>query len=81
MENISTATLIPAKLAKAAKPFKLSPRQLEVVALKMRGEPQKGIAEIMGITTDGVQFHMRRIFSKLKVQSSMGAVGKIFLEA
>ncbi|MFO1487968.1 MAG: LuxR C-terminal-related transcriptional regulator [Verrucomicrobiota bacterium] len=79
-ENMSGEISIPAKLAKAGKRFKLTPRQLTVLTLVFRGEPQKAIADAMSITERGVRFHVARIFQRLGVESCTAAAGRIFIE-
>ena len=52
----------------------LSPRQIEVLAHVAKGMTTKEISDIMGIGTDGVNAHLRVIFSRLNVSSRTEAV-------
>lgn len=47
----------------------LSPRQREVLALVARGKTYGEIADALGITLDGVKWHMREVLTKLGVNS------------
>ncbi|MBI5948942.1 MAG: helix-turn-helix transcriptional regulator [Chloroflexi bacterium] len=49
--------------------FDLSPRQCEVLELVARGRTNGEIAEALGITLDGVKWHIREILTKLEVGS------------
>ena len=49
--------------------YKLSPRELQVVELVMRGHSNQVIAEHMGVTTDTVKKHLTRVFDKIGVDS------------
>lgn len=46
---------------------KLTKRQLEIVRLIARGLSNKDIATGLGISEDGVKFHLRSVFAKLNV--------------
>ena len=52
----------------------LSPRQIEVLAHVAKGMTTKEISDIMGIGTDGVNAHLRAIFSRLGAASRTEAV-------
>lgn len=47
----------------------LSPRQREVLELVAGGKTYGEIAEVLGITLDGVKWHMREVLTKLGVNS------------
>ena len=52
----------------------LSPRQIEVLSHVAKGMTTKEISEIMGIGTDGVNAHLRVIFTRLGAASRTEAV-------
>lgn len=52
----------------------LSPRELEVLLLIYEGHPNKEIAYQLSISSKTVQFHIKSIFTKLKVGSRTEAV-------
>ena len=52
----------------------LSPRQIEVLAHAAKGMTTKEISDIMGIGADGVNAHLRVIFSRLGAASRTEAV-------
>ena len=64
MGNISGAISIPAKLAKAAKRFKLTERETQVAAELSAALPVLAIAERLGISAHTVDFHRRAIYRK-----------------
>ena len=55
---------------------KLTPREREVLEHLVRGNQFKQIAVALGLSIDGVRFHVRRIYEKLHVQSRTDAVVK-----
>lgn len=52
----------------------LSPREQEVLTELASGATNKEIARSLGMTEDGVKFHLKRIFAKLKVDSRSKAI-------
>jgi DNA-binding NarL/FixJ family response regulator len=54
----------------------LTPRELEVLEHLARGHRYKEISESLGLTMDGIRFHIRRIYDKLHVHSRTEAVLK-----
>ena len=52
----------------------LSPRQIEVLGHVARGMTTKEISDVMGIGIDGVNAHLRVIFSRLGASSRTEAV-------
>ena len=54
----------------------LTPREMEVLELLARGDRYKEISERLGISMDGIRFHIRRIYDKLHVHSRTEAVLK-----
>ena len=52
----------------------LSPRQIEVLGHVAKGLTTKEISDIMGIGADGVNAHLRGIFSRLNASSRTEAV-------
>jgi DNA-binding NarL/FixJ family response regulator len=54
----------------------LTPREMEVLEQLARGHRYKEIGDSLGITMDGIRFHIRRIYDKLHVHSRTEAVLK-----
>jgi DNA-binding NarL/FixJ family response regulator len=54
----------------------LTPREKEVLEHLVRGNQFKQIADALGISLDGVRFHVRKIYEKLHVHSRGDAVVK-----
>lgn len=52
----------------------LTPRQLDVLALLLRGQPNKIIARELGVTTETVKDHVARVLKVLGVNSRTQAV-------
>ena len=52
----------------------LSPRELEVLDLVVKGASSKEIAVELGISTETVKDHVSRVYSKLGVSDRVGAV-------
>jgi DNA-binding NarL/FixJ family response regulator len=52
----------------------LTPREMEVLELLARGDRYKEISERLGLSMDGIRFHIRRIYEKLHVHSRTEAV-------
>lgn len=77
--NGCNAILIPGKLDRAAKRFKLTPRERQTLALLSEGLPWKGVAERLCVTIRTVQFHVANICKKTGCGNSLAALGKLFL--
>jgi len=58
---------------------KLTTREREVLDLVAQGFSNKEIAERMGVSVDGVVFHLKRIYQKLHVHSRTQAIRKVHL--
>ena len=56
----------------------LSDREIEVLKLLADGHVYKTAADALGISPDGVRFHVRNIYEKLHVHSKSEAVTKAF---
>jgi len=54
----------------------LSPREMEIVRLVAKGFPNKSIASVLEISPWTVATHLRRIFTKLSVNSRAEMVAK-----
>lgn len=52
----------------------LTPREREVIELRRQDLPYKCIADRLGISNNTVKVHFGRIFVKLGVKSSIGAL-------
>ncbi|MGR6962913.1 helix-turn-helix domain-containing protein [Geodermatophilus sp. URMC 61] len=68
----------PAQPAPAAVP--LSPREEEIVRMVARGCTNRMIASVLDISEWTVGTHLRRVFSKLEVNSRAAMVARIFDE-
>ncbi len=58
------------------KPFKLTPRQYEVLVLMAKGYQNKIIADLMDISEQTVKIHINQIFKEMKVFNRIQAVIK-----
>ena len=67
------------RLERAAKRFKLTPRETEALTLLAGGTKRDAVAAEMGITPRGVQFHLEKIFRKVGVQTLAAVVPKMIL--
>lgn len=54
----------------------LSDRETEILRLLVDGFSYKMIGDRIGISIDGVRFHIRKIYEKLHVHSATEAVSK-----
>lgn len=70
---------IPPKLARAAKLFNLTPREVETLARRIENPTWKAVANEMGITLSGVEFHIRNISGKIEGSTVWEFLLKIFL--
>ncbi len=57
--------------AAIARHYELSPRELEVVVLVLRGLSNRTIAQALSITSDTVKKHMTKVFDKVGVDSRL----------
>lgn len=71
---------IPEPLKLAAKPFRITTRELQTLALLAVGEPWKSIAEQMSISIQTVRFHASNICRKTATHSTFAAISKILLK-
>ena len=55
---------------------KLTKRQTEILRLLSKGVAKKEIVDSLGIANHTVDFHLRKVYEKLQVNSQAGAVGK-----
>lgn len=62
---MSGAILIPAKLVKVAKPFKLTRREMEILTQSLAGDCVKTIADKMGISARAVVYHRQHCQKKI----------------
>jgi DNA-binding NarL/FixJ family response regulator len=54
----------------------LTSREMEVLERLARGDRYKEIGNSLGVSMDGIRFHIRRIYDKLHVHSRTEAVLK-----
>ncbi|MDP6455187.1 MAG: response regulator transcription factor [SAR202 cluster bacterium] len=52
----------------------ITAKEAEVLQLLARGEPNRGIANLLNVTVSGVQFHLTNIYGKLGVSSRSEAI-------
>lgn len=65
---------VQARLTERAASGKLTARELDVIELIAKGTRNKDIAEVLGISEETVQVHVRNILFKLKVRDRTGAI-------
>ena len=65
---------IAERLAESVSHTALSPREIEVLELVARGESNKGIAALLGLTEGTVKTYVVRLFGKLGVDTRTAAV-------
>jgi DNA-binding NarL/FixJ family response regulator len=53
---------------------RLTPRELETLTLLASGNSNRRIAQMLGITEDGVKLHLKHIYEKLDVKDRVGAL-------
>jgi DNA-binding CsgD family transcriptional regulator len=70
--------LFPEEWRELARELRLSPRELEIVQLLCTGAPAAVISQLLGISINTVHTHMSRMHCKLKVNSSVGIIARIF---
>lgn len=56
--------------------FNLTPKEIEVIHLISMGHSYDKVASILGVTKNGVRFHIKNIYPKLNVNSRVDAVRK-----
>jgi len=66
------------RVAKAASQWKLTKRQLEVLALAAKGEANKGIAEKLGCAVATVEVHMSAILRKTGLENRAQLVSRFW---
>lgn len=77
--SISTEISAPAKLRAAAKRFKVSPRELQILLLLTQGKNLKEIAGDLEISRHTVDFHMRGLRKKVSTHLTTHALAVILL--
>lgn len=60
--------------------YHLTPQETELLKLMVEGHHYKTAANVMGISTNTVSFHLKNIYEKLQVHSKTEAVAKILRE-
>lgn len=70
--------LHPEEWREIARELQLSPRELQIVQQLCAGAPAAVISKELGISINTVHTHMSRMHCKLKVNSSVGIVARIF---
>ncbi|WP_306209032.1 LuxR C-terminal-related transcriptional regulator [Actinoplanes sp. RD1] len=65
------------RCSRAALPASLSPRELEITRMVAAGQTNQAIADHLGISAWTVATHLRRIFSKLGVNSRAAMVARL----
>jgi DNA-binding NarL/FixJ family response regulator len=71
-----TATHEPLRAATAR--FKLSTRELDILAILLRGGTARDIAGTLQISTNTVKEHVKRIYVKMSVNNRAEAVAQLF---
>ncbi len=72
---------IPARLAKAARRFKLTRRELQVLTLSARGDTLKIISEKLQIAGRTVDFHRQHICGKIGKPTVAAAIFELLFFA
>jgi DNA-binding NarL/FixJ family response regulator len=72
------STLCPSPKADRVDCPKLSPRENEILSLLAKGLRYKEIGETLHISTETVRTHIRNIYQKLQVDSSIEAINKVY---
>jgi DNA-binding CsgD family transcriptional regulator len=75
------AILLPEKFRLECARHKLTPREIETLAVMMEGETTKGAAGRLLCSEDTVEFHTRNIRRKMQVNTVLHAVVIIFIGA
>ncbi len=60
--------------------YRLTPQEIELLKLMVEGHHYKTAADVMGISTNTVSFHLKNIYQKLQVHSKTEAVAKALRE-
>lgn len=76
---MSTEICVPARLKKAARAYKLTPRQIQVLVALCEGDTWKAAASRLDISLRTVRFHSQNIFRKTGAQSAVMALAVILL--
>ncbi len=72
------STFYPTPQANDENSPKLSTREHEILTLLSKGFRYKEIADKLNISTETVRTHIRNIYQKLQVESSIEAINKVF---
>lgn len=67
------------RISRAAKKFKLTPRETQTLALLSQGHPWKAVACEMGVTISTVKFHVKNLTLKISGSNAFACLAKIFL--
>jgi DNA-binding NarL/FixJ family response regulator len=65
---------VPARLSRAANPFKLTSRELQVLTLAARGESVKAMAATLCVHCRTIEFHLQHIRQKIKRPTISAAI-------
>ncbi len=81
----SIAKMLIARLANKELPnnvnqSRLSTKQLQVVRLLKQGKSYNEIAEVLKISVYGVQYHIKKIYARLEVNSKAALLNKYYLQ-
>lgn len=57
--------------------YSFSKREQDVIGLLLQGKSNKQIAQVLGISTSTVEFHLKNIYTKLQVDTRIEAVVKL----
>lgn len=68
--------MLPAMAGRLSPAQMLTRREVEILEALVQGKSYKMMAAEMGISVDGVRFHIKKIYQKLQVHSASGAVAK-----
>ena len=60
--------------------YRLTPQETELLKLMVEGHHYKTAADVMGISTHTVSFHLKHVYEKLQVHSKTEAVAKALRE-
>jgi DNA-binding CsgD family transcriptional regulator len=77
--SLSGVVSTPERLARAAKSFNLSTRQLQILTCAALGFPRKQTADLLGLSVSGVDYHLDRLFTRLRCRCVTGCLGRLLL--
>lgn len=69
---------VPARIARAARRYRLTPRELETLSLLATGALWKVVAATLGISITMVKRHVRKLCRKTGAENPTAALAKIF---